>query len=292
MPVPRLLEAFRAELIVRPLLVEGMLARLPDKPEGLAIPRWAVAIDSESNKISHSDILTETAERPLPARVRNTIAHELAHSLAFRTSELGVHLSLRKADEASERDFVAEIEKETETLSPYLLITGSALRLFLHGRKDAVDANELARFARGLAVSREILVSRLNTLPGPDGEDFRERRGLSNLGAGIGYWDEDGRAHLQEWPTFSNFARGLPPTFFALLSASRCRDVAVTDLVTDTEFHLLGGKCDKTIFDTSVSIKPIKGQQRMRVTLSAETTSRRPGARFLFAIHGELIQGQ
>lgn len=288
--IPRLLEAFRAEIIVRPLLVEGMLARLSDAPEGGGLPRWAVAIDSESSEVSPDDVVTETAERPLPARVRNTIAHELAHSLAFRTSELGVRLSLRKADDLSEKVFVEEIERETEKLSPYLLIASSALKKFLQGCQEAVNAMELARFARMLVVSREVLISRLNTLPGPDGEDFRERKGLLDLGVGIGYWDTSGRAQLREWPTFSNFHRGLLPTFLARLVAGRHRETAIADVVDDLDFHLLGGDRYETVFETTVSASPIGGQQRIKVRLSAEQTNRRPGARFIYAVHGTLIR--
>lgn len=274
------------------MLVEGMLARLPLEPASGDGSRWAVAIDSELSGMNKDGVLAETSERPLPVRVRNTVAHELAHSLAFRSTEFGLRLSLNRTDGTTEQAFVREIEKETEKLSPLLLIPASALRRLVQGREEPVSAANLANFARTMGVSREVLISRLATLPGADGEDFRERKGLYRLGVGIGFWDSDGQAHLGAWPLFQNFERAMPPTFMARLASNRQKDVAISDLVNDPDFALLGGNSLYTEFETTVAADPMRGGARIQVRLSVEPGARRPGSRFIFAATGTLVKAE
>ena len=116
-----LLNRFHTQILIRPLLVEGMLASIEDKRGGEAnAHRWAVLIDSETYPITEADIAHETSSRPLPARLRNTVAHELVHSLAFRPSEFGITLQLAAAGVESKYDLVRSIEQATESLSPLL----------------------------------------------------------------------------------------------------------------------------------------------------------------------------
>ena len=86
-----LLDRFHASVIVRPLLVEGMLASINERPgSATQSQRWAVLVDSETYRVCDADIANESSSRPLAPRLRNTIAHELAHSLAFRPTEFGI----------------------------------------------------------------------------------------------------------------------------------------------------------------------------------------------------------
>src|SRR5262249_47722226 len=82
--VRSLTSRFQAELILRPLLVEGMLASRSTPSKGVSQHQWAVLIDSETYpEVDEKVIAREGCSAPLPARMRNTIAHELAHSFAF-----------------------------------------------------------------------------------------------------------------------------------------------------------------------------------------------------------------
>jgi len=61
-----LLNRFHASVIVRPLLVEGMLASIHERPGSPPqSQRWAVLIDSETYRISEADIANESSSRPL-----------------------------------------------------------------------------------------------------------------------------------------------------------------------------------------------------------------------------------
>src|SRR5712671_2398598 len=108
----KLLDHFGVELLIRPLLVEGTLATL-GSAEGTS-NRWAVLLDREKYPVGEVQISGETIDSPLPARMRFTIAHELAHSLAFRPTEFGVRLPYRPGDRQSQGAFVRAVESETD----------------------------------------------------------------------------------------------------------------------------------------------------------------------------------
>ena len=119
--VRALLERFQAKLLIRPLLVEGMLASLDlDAREQGRTSRWAVLVDSESYSVTDSEVREEHPGKPLPSRLRNTVAHELVHSLAFRPSEFGIKLAKSNESEKS-KALVESIERQTERFSPLLL---------------------------------------------------------------------------------------------------------------------------------------------------------------------------
>src|SRR5688572_17619044 len=71
----RLLLRFNATLVMRPLLVEGMVAAVDAaSSDGRQGSRWVVLIDSESfPSISDVDLVKERFGKPLPARFRNTV---------------------------------------------------------------------------------------------------------------------------------------------------------------------------------------------------------------------------
>src|SRR6266403_3567374 len=206
-----LLKRFNADVIVRPLLVEGMLASINETHgSGAPLQRWAVIIDSETYSISDADIANESSSQPLPARLRNTIAHELAHSLAFRPSEFGITLHQTNGGE-SKGEFVRSIEQMTEGLSPLLLFTDKALSQFIKGRKTQVSVEELDELRQSLGISRDLLVARLWRLRSSQDGRFRDSTALRGLGVGIGDWTGDGSATLRSWPLYINFDRNIAP---------------------------------------------------------------------------------
>jgi hypothetical protein len=124
-PLRNLLERFHAEIVVRPLLVEGMLATQPGVQS-----KWLVVVDSELYRVTKADFDAESSSQPLSSRLRFTVAHELVHSLAFRTSEFDIRLSTSINSEVSRSSVVDAIEGITDSLTPLLLLSESALAGF------------------------------------------------------------------------------------------------------------------------------------------------------------------
>src|SRR5688500_12181998 len=105
----RLVARFDAELLVRPLLVEAMLSSTESASTHAGTGRrhrWCVLLDKETYDLKSLALSHESSGAPLPPRLRNTVAHELAHSLAFRATEFGVELPKKRNPTKNKRDFV------------------------------------------------------------------------------------------------------------------------------------------------------------------------------------------
>jgi IrrE N-terminal-like domain len=278
--VRTLLERFQTELIARPLLVEAMIAQRPHvESDGI---RWAVLIDSERFPVSEQDVARETFCRTLPVRFRFTVAHELAHSISFRPTEFGMMGQYPKATGVSRRDVVETVEHETDRVAPLLLLPDATLRKCLAGRK-ALDAPDLKVLCDNFGVSRHVLVNRLALLLRPaDRSDMRESEALANVGIGLGEWDNHGRARLRKWPLFVNFHNQIVPALFAQLAKQDY--LAVDSLIDDESFALCGGVNSAAELTCDAGLPGLAADEKMDVRMTVEASSKRPGARFLFAL--------
>lgn len=294
-PVRHLAARFDADLQLRPLLVEAMLASIEpgvlQSSNGGSDRRWAVLLDSETySRVTESDIQSENASSPLPARLRNTIAHELVHSFAFRANEFGVELTRRKDSQQSKRDFVKAIEQETEKLSPLLLVSYKYLDAQLARERESLSIQDLQTIAQRMSVSRYVLINRLNLLRLTDKKNLLSRPALSNLAVGIGEWLPDGEARLKEWPLFLNFIadhkenirENIVPEF--LIKLSMRHPISLTEVFSDTSFCLRGG-------DTFITEAIIRGGTRqapaaktMKILCSVEPNLRKAGTEFFFLV--------
>ena len=280
-PVRRLLERFRATLIARPLLVEGMIALQQSPDAAAAHQRWLVLVDSEKYSFSDREVQEETSERALPERLRFTIAHELAHSLAFRVSEFGIRL--RDVDtRRSGEDLVEALEAETDSLSSLLLISQRALSSFLRGRKEAPSANEWAAARRAMGVSRPVLINRLRSLSPSDPDGLRAAYGLKNVAIGIVEWGKDGCAAMRRWPIFANFDRNIYPAF--LFDLMRQDYVSAREVFSDKSFALCGGDQNSINITVDAGTEKFRNASSMLIECSAEDASRKPGASSLFVV--------
>src|SRR6266850_6062295 len=70
--VRRLLERFAVALHIRPLLVEGMLATIPQANSSRS--KLVVLLDSETFGLTIKEVATEQEAEPLPTRFRTTVA--------------------------------------------------------------------------------------------------------------------------------------------------------------------------------------------------------------------------
>lgn len=281
-PVRSLLARFQASLIIRPLLVEGMLASIEQVDGNGFNGRWAVLVDSETYNIDESDIVSESEERPLPSRLRNTIAHELVHSLAFRPSEFGVRLRNPIGNKESQTELVEAIERETEKLSPLLLWSEKAIVRLLRDKKSPLSLDELRNECRRRGISREVLINRLRLLGAKDDKALKYREGLSNLAIGMAEWIDDKSAVLRSWPLFFNFDRNHIPAF--LLNFDHQDRLSAKAVFKDSAFAMCGGHQPTLEFVTDAGIASVPNAERMRVECSSEVGSRKPGSRFLYVV--------
>lgn len=212
-PVRNLLGRFDAKLVRRPLLVEGMLAsvELPDQPQ-----KWAVLVDSETYAFDDQMVDAESSRSPLASRLRNTIAHELVHSLAFRPSEFGVRLPVAKNTKLTNAALVKAIEEETERLSALLLMPDHSLASLL-GNKTPLQLVELIHLFRLLGVSRYLLLGRINLLAQNAGGGYGLPDRLRNIAIGTIEWSGSNEARFRKWPAYAYFDRGAIPAFVSRL---------------------------------------------------------------------------
>jgi len=281
--VRNLLARFHANLLIRPLLVEGMLASTENSSStGSDASRWAVLLDSETYKIGELEIKEESQERPLPSRLRNTIAHELVHSLAFRPSEFGIRLRKQSDSEESQNALVREIERETERLSPLLLWSEKALAKLLSGRKRSLSVEELHEVCLSIGISRYVLISRLRLLLSNDPNGFLHRDGLKDIAIGMGAWVDGRNAALKSWPLFINFDRNIVPAFlFKLLGQDR---LPAKTVFADETFAMCGGPSNVVEFVTDAGSETFQNAKKMKVDCSIEQTSKRTGSEFLYVV--------
>ena len=283
-----LLQRFRATVEPRPLLVEGMLASESTDESGMGnASRWIVLVDQETYPITEDDVAHESPDKPLPERLRNTIAHELAHSIAFRPNEFHVELELGTSDQ-SKSALVEEIERETERLSPLLLWPENSISATLLSRSKPFEACDLAVLRRKLGISRYVLINRLRMIPAAGGAGFRQCRGLRNLAIVLGEWLDAECAVLRKWPIFANFDRQILPQFLLKVMFDVTDRSPASEMFNDRDFVLSGGSCFKTAFETRGGVEAASDAEPMHVKVSVEETSRRPGTRFLIAVTGEI----
>jgi len=278
-----LLARFHASLLIRPLLVEGMLASIEHRSSaGFDASRWAVLLDSDTYRISELDVKEESQERPLPSRLRNTIAHELVHSLAFRPSEFGIRLQTQCDSEDNQNTLVREIERETERLSPLLLWSDKALVKLLSGRKRALSVEELHQECRTIGISRHVLINRLRLLRSTELDRFLRGDGLRNIAIGLGEWVDGRNAVLRSWPIFANFDRNIMPAFlFRLVHQDR---LPAKTVFTDEMFVMCGGPTNVIEFVTDAGVEAVPNTKKMNVECSVEQVNKRSGSEFLFVI--------
>jgi hypothetical protein len=281
-PIRKLLARFQTSLKVRPLLVEGMIASTSKHNDGLTTSaQWVVLVDSERYTISDGDLQAESSAKPLPARFRFTVAHELAHSMAFRPTEFGLELTGVSGKLDSRAAQVEAIEKETDRLAQLLLCPEQTLSHRLRGFSGPLKVEHLASMARELGVSRYVLLNSLSLSLSLDSSGLWERPHLRDLGIAIGERLENGGAVLRKWPLFINFSRGIVPRPFSLL---RNQDRVPVNVAFggDASHSLIKNGEIKVLTEAGTATSPTAEQ--MMIEISAERGSRIPGSKFLILL--------
>jgi hypothetical protein len=245
---------------------------------------WIVFIDEEMHPISLEHIRREGPYSPLAERLRNTIAHELVHSLAFRPTDFGISQMWTEPKASSPAEFVKLVERHTERLSPLLLWPESALRTRLQNQREQVSIDDLVKARRHMGISRYILINRLANLNQYDPNDLRHSLALQNIGIGLGEWREKGRCIVKSWPLFGRFERNDVPAF---LRKIRQQDGTPAEAVfPDSSFAMCGGhnRSVTCVVDAGTARNP--RSTTFSVELSMEATDQSPGSNFLFVVRG------
>lgn len=283
-PIRNLLARFNASLLVRPLLVEGMLAFIEhSNVKNLKVGRWSVLLDSETYPISELEVEAENQGQALPSRLRNTVAHELVHSLAFRPSEFGIKLRSQTCTKKNQSALVQEIERETERFSPLLLWSEKSLARLLSDKDRALSLEDLTWTCRSMGISRYVMINRLRLIRPTDANGFRYHHGLKNLAVGIGEWITEKSAVFKSWPLFLNFDRNIVPAF--LLRLAKQDHLSAEAIIPDNTFAMCGGSYNTVEFITNAGSSASPTTEKMKVRCSIEHVEKKPNSEFIFVIH-------
>lgn len=276
LPVRSLADHFSIEVVFRPLLVEAMLASVPASNE--ARPKWLVLVDSDRFPKGQMDFENETADQPLPGRLRNTIAHEILHSLSFRANESDFEFRMERHAGEKQEDFVNRIERETEDLSPLLLIPEKCLLRLARGSRTTFRS--ILELQRNCAATRDVLVNRLRIWMRDDTSGSLYGGGVENIGLGIGCW-EAGKAYFIDRPVYANFRNNHLPHLFTQLASQK--KLSVLQVTGDLGFVLNGGA------ETTITIDGHRNGEfldylKMRIRLSVEPKAASRNGKFLFFV--------
>lgn len=277
-----LLRRFGTEVIARPLLVEAMLASAEkmNANGGSRRHQWCLLVDSETHSFKESAVQNENAESTLPVRLRNTIAHELAHSLAFRTREFGVEIPrLQKKD--SEKDFIAALERETEELSPLLLVSNKSLDVLFNKDVDHISLSEVLRTMRRSGTSRESFVNRLQLVETFDSLRILNRDCFFNFALGIGEWLSPNEAVLRPWPLLARFEGGQVPGFVFDLQR---RTPVNPARVFHNPFSFAVGDVNIVSQTINGGTPTLPALRTLNARFSTETVEQSKGSEFMFLV--------
>ena len=269
------------KIAIRPLLVEAMIAsRKPDNQTTGSRSEWLVLLDQERFPITQQHLAEECSVCTLSPRLRNTIAHELTHSLSFRANEFGFELLTKIRAGESEEEFVDRLEKETESLSPLLLIPYSGLVKTISTSNGSL-LNALLALRERSAVSTEVLIARLRLLAKWDREGLILHPTLRDVAVGCGEWTSKSSARIYGWPLFVNFNKGHVPEL--VFRVQRDAFTEPQTLSSAPDFFLNGGKQFKVPLDLRAEEQSL--YLRGELSISVEAVERKKGARFLYVIH-------
>ena len=257
----------QADVKFRPLLVEGVAAQ-PKSRDG----RWLILIDNETHRVSEEMFAQESALRPLGARVRNTVAHELAHALGPRCE------AVFGCGEKSRDEIVAALERETEQLSPALLIPRRAMENLVKARREGFDIAELVAARDRLGVSARVFVKRFDLLAQEQDNPFRHHTRLHNVIIGSGEWLGVGRVELHPMP-FKGIG-GLIPEFVAKLRSHK--KISVANYFQSPDFYLNGGSDPLCVETLWLGTAGIPQSEKAEIEISVEVVSRKTGEPFLW----------
>jgi len=177
-------------------------------------------------------------------------------------------------------EFVRDIEKETERLSPLLLWSKKALAKLLNEKKEPFSVDELRYVAQRTGISRYVLINRLRMLDVSD--RFRDLPRLKNIAIGLAKWNDFGSA-LLTWPLFANFDRNVVPTF--CLKLIHQNGLLAQEFCSDESFAMCGGLRNSAELLTDAGTIQTPNLTKMKIRISAENCEKKAGTEFIYVVH-------
>jgi hypothetical protein len=273
-PIRNLLSLFNAELRVRPLLVEGMLASVQAEAT-ISKTQWLVLVDSDRYQIDDNAIAAESSVKPLPARFRFTVAHELTHTLAFGGAGTTNSLTSRLPKDATPAENVEIIEKETDLLTSLLLCPEASLEERLRSLREPPQIEFFLHLRQRYGVSREALINRLSVSRLTNKSDLWQRPELSGF-ALLLVDTSMATPELVSWPEVSNFSKGLVPS--VVLNLRRKKRVSVKDAF-QVEPGTIGNHASELTFKDFAGTPETPLAEEMKIEVFFERTSVKKGSK-------------
>lgn len=271
-----LAEKLNAYIVARPLLVEASLAS-NDDPGAFDARDWVVLLDSGRFGISEFDLRNESRESPLPPRLRNTIAHELTHILAFKGERAASGFFHEQRSGETQDQYLRRIEKDIEAFSPLLLISEQVVERICTTKHSLSEINELRKQC---VVSREVFISRLNLAFIQDRSKTHYATGLSKTLIGLAEWGSQSAVRALPWPYFFGFNDLLPDFIRASLNGE---ETDLSKLIDDSDFILCGGDKPETFVSLKVGTEQKPTAEEKVFLFEAEDVPRERGKKFLFS---------
>jgi hypothetical protein len=281
-PVRKLAQRLNAEVVFRPLLVEAMIAA--NQAPAVGEYDWKVLLDIDRFESDSRIFENENDKSHMSFRSRNTIAHELLHTFAFK-KEAGKFLPrLFEWEKQGGAKTVNFLEKEAEKLSSMLLIPQDSLLKFLAPERNQIEIDHLVPEYQKYGVSRQIFINRLRHLATEDNERVLNRPCLKNILVGMGEWTSPTSYSLKTWPVFLNFKNNFRPAFLLEAQSNRSDSIIVSASL-ESSFYLCGGQHGEVTFEGYMGTEKFPETARCEFRLSVEKVERRQYKKFLFMIH-------
>lgn len=271
----RVAALLKAEVEFRPMLVEGVIA----KPKGPGA--WKVLIDSDMHEVTPEMFASEDRTKPLTARLRNTVAHELLHTLSFRAEEFG--FALERQEKETRADALKRFEAETESFSPFLLMSQAFLERQL--TEQELSVSTAVAWRDHWALSREVVVSRLGLMQYLPEFRLRYHNSVSNVAIGLAEWVTPDSATLMEWPLYYSFENGIVPEL--VLKARNKGKPRLQDLVVDLACYLNGGTNSGSSVEMAAGTSNNPSSDRLPVAVTLEPVPREKGETFFVTVRSE-----
>lgn len=277
-PVIKLVERLNAEVTFRSLLVEAMLTVNSSPSEGSA--DWKILLDIDRFKRDSEIYPVESDDCKMSNRCRNTIAHELLHTFAFKKENNKFVPRLYEWQHQSGTKMVNYLEKEAENLSSVLLIPNESLLRFFESSHEKLDFNRFVDRYRGYGVSREIFINRLKFLRNHAFHHVLNCDCLKNVVIGMGQWSTTGEPEFKTWPIFSNFEKRFQPQF--LLESKRKKKDSIRIPASATDFNQKIRDNQSASFEGFIGTEKFPETTCCKFTVEIEDTEKKPLNKFLF----------
>ena len=275
-PLRELSAALNVEVVFRPLLVEGMVAAPKFDRLDSSESSWKVLLNSERFPDGERQYKEESKGVQMEPRLRFTLAHEIAHTMSFRTFENGVELKESSAVEKSGKEQISALEKESNYLAPLLLVPDKALAGELARIQGELSPEAVKRIASSFGVSIDVIISRLARLRQYDPQSLRNQPILRNLALLTAEKSNESQRVILPFPLFYNYDDNLVPLFIErLIKGERVTLDSLEE--QDLELTLVSDDRDVNVFEINFSdgLFGFQGKLRFQLAKLTESSKRR-----------------